>query len=122
MKRKEVFKTVILIGILLLNIVAGASAYDPFVKPKPTVNQTENEKNKSIKNLPPPEPIYKTMWVLPMYNSSRFRVLGKVGNEYIVLNTDSNKVFFWKEGKILNHCVVINGEVECYVKKKVRVR
>ncbi len=60
--------------------------------------------------------------VLPKMKASNYRVLGIVNNKYIVLDLNSGNIILWEKYVVKNGCLVINGEVECYEEKKVRVR
>ena len=122
MKARKAFKVIVLIGVLILNTAVGASAYDPFKKP--TVKNTTSTKTQKSKrvNLPPPEPVYKEKWVLPPTIPERYEVLGTIDNYYIVYNINSRRIILWGKNETRNHCKIINGEVTCYEKKRVRVR
>lgn len=117
---------IILAGLMVLSIYSSANAYNPFEKPAPKPPPVTQKSSPPPKvqqpPIAPPPPQYKEELVLPKLKASNYRVLGMIDGKYIVLNLNTGNVILWGKYIVKNGCIILNGEVECYEKKKVRVR
>lgn len=130
MSRNKVLAAAAWIAIAVLIAVQAESAGNPFMgAQQPKVSQsstaTSSSMVKSSPALPPPmpsaampmsspylQPTSQTAATKPA-KSTKWRVLGKMGDDQVALQSDADEVLIHRDGNYIDDCYVLFPEIAC---------